>query len=181
MSRTDTSQWPCSIARSADLLGDGWTLLIIRQACLGTRRFDGFQKGLGIGRNVLTTRLNRLVEVGLFQRVPYQDRPVRHEYRLTDMGRDVYPILAAMAAFADRWMAGPEGPPLVLHHTTCGHDMTATVVCSECSEPIDVRRVLARPGPGFPSVETGATPSIEDNGAAALDQPQRRTTPPDAA
>lgn len=125
----------------------------MRQACLGTRRFDDFQRNLGIGRNILTLRLNRLVDEGLLQRVVYQRRPVRHEYRLTDKGRDVYPILAAMAAFGDKWLVGEEGTPLVLHHTPCDHDMHAVVVCSECEEPIEVREVIATPGPGFPSRE----------------------------
>jgi len=147
--RTDTSEWPCTIARSADILGDHWNLLIIRQACLGTRRFDDFQSALGIGRNILTQRLTRLVEEELLIRVEYQANPVRFEYRLTDKGRDAYPILAAMAAWGERWLTGPEGTPLVLHHTACGHDMHAVVVCSECAQPLDVRQVRAKPGPGF--------------------------------
>ena len=148
--RTDTSDWPCTIARAAALLGDHWNLLIIRQACLGERRFEELQQSLGIGRNILTMRLNRLVDEGLLRRVEYQQRPVRHEYRLTDKGRDVYPILAAMAAFGDRWLTGEEGTPLVLHHTTCHHDMHAVVVCSECDSPLDVREVRAKAGPGAP-------------------------------
>jgi len=150
VTRTDTSAWPCTIARSADLLGDGWNLLVIREACLGTRRFEDFQRHLGIGRNILTTRLQRLVAEGILHRVEYQQRPVRSEYRLTEKGRDVYPIVAAMAAFGDKWLTGPEGTPLVLHHTGCDHDMHAVVVCSECAEPLDVREVRARPGPGSP-------------------------------
>jgi DNA-binding HxlR family transcriptional regulator len=148
VSRTDTSAWPCTIARSADVLGDDWILLVMRQACLGTRRFEDFQRELGIGRSILTTKLNRLVAEGMLRRVEYQQRPVRQEYRLTDKGRDVYPILAAMAAWGERWLSGPEGTPLILHHTACDHDMHAVVVCSACEEPLDVRQVSARPGPG---------------------------------
>jgi DNA-binding HxlR family transcriptional regulator len=140
---------PCTIARSVHVLGDHWNLLIIRQACLGTRRFDDFQAALGTGRNILSQRLGRLVDEGLLTRVPYQDNPPRHEYRLTQKGREVYPILAAMAAWGDRWLTGPEGTPLVLHHTACDHDMHAVVVCSECDEPLDVRQVRATPGPGL--------------------------------
>ena len=150
MTRTSTAGWPCTIARTVDLVGEGWTLLIVRQACLGTRRFEDFQRELRIGRNILTLRLNRLVDEGLLTRVEYQDRPVRHEYRLTAKGRDVYPILAAMAAFGDKWLVGKEGSPLVLHHTSCDHDMHAVVTCSECAQPLDVRQVQARTGPGYP-------------------------------
>jgi DNA-binding HxlR family transcriptional regulator len=149
VNRTDTSQWPCTIARAVDVLGDGWNLLLLREACLGVRRFDDFQRSLGIGRNILTKHLALLVDEGMLTRVEYQQRPVRHEYRLTDKGRDVYPVLAAMAAWGDRWLTGPEGSPLQLYHTACGHDMHADVVCSECAAPIHVRDVRAKPGPGF--------------------------------
>ena len=148
MRRTDTSEWPCNIARSANVLADLWNVLLIREACLGTRRFDDFQRNLGIGRNILTGRLNLLVDEGILDRVEYQARPVRHEYRLTDKGRDAYTVLAAMAAWGERWLTGPEGTPVLTRHTSCGHDMHAAVVCSECGEPIDVRDVKARPGPG---------------------------------
>lgn len=150
VSRTDTSEWPCTIARAADLLGDGWNLLIVRQACRGARRFEEFRDGLGIGRNVLTTHLNRLVDEGVFVRVPYQDRPPRDEYRLTEKGRDVFPVLLAMAAWAERWTTGPEGTPIVFSHTTCAHDMHGAVVCSHCGERIEVGDVRVRPGPGHP-------------------------------
>ena len=150
MTRTDTSAWPCTIARTADLIGDGWTLLILREACLGARRFEEFQRELGTGRNILTARLNSLVGEGLLKKVPYQEHPVRHEYRLTDKGRDVGPILAAMAAFGDKWLLGSDLPLLLLHHTACKHDMHAVVTCDECAQPLDIRSMRARPGPGYP-------------------------------
>ncbi|MDQ3107964.1 MAG: helix-turn-helix transcriptional regulator [Actinomycetota bacterium] len=148
MKRTDTSAWPCNIARAANVLADLWNVLLIRQACLGTRRFDEFQRTLGIGRNILTLRLAGLVDEGILERVEYQTGPVRHEYRLTDKGRDAYTVLVAMAAWGERWFVGPDGTPVLQHHTTCGHDMHAVVVCSACREPIDVREVKVRPGPG---------------------------------
>lgn len=149
--RTDFAGWPCSIARSVDLLGDWWTPLVLREAFLGVRRFDEMQRSLGIGRNVLTQRLRRLVDEGLFERVRYQERPDRYEYVLTDKGRDFYPVLAAMAAWGDRWLAGEDGPPIVLRHKLCGQEMHAEVVCSECGEPLHVRDVRASLGPGFPA------------------------------
>lgn len=172
MTRTDTSEWPCTIARSAHVLGDVWNLLLIRQACLGTRRFEDFQRTLGIGRNILTSRLNTLVEEGLLVRVQYQQRPPREEYRLTDKGRDAYPILAAMAAWGDRWLTDSEGTPLVLHHTACGKDMHAAVVCSECDQALDVRQVQARRGPGHPEARAGRGAS--DGPGAAVGRPADR-------
>ena len=160
MKRTDTSEWPCPIARTASVLGDHWNLLIIREACLGTRRFDDFQETLGIGRNILTRRLNALVHVDMLRKVEYQQRPPRHEYRLTPKGRDAYPILAAMAAWGDRWLVD-DGPLLVLHHTTCDHDMHAVVGCSECGQPLDVRDVRARRELDGHTDVLAATPSVD--------------------
>lgn len=111
------------------------------------RRFSGIAR---IGRNILTGRLQLLIDEGLLTRTEYQPNPPRFEYRLTDKGRDVYPILAAMAAWGDKWLVGPEGSPLTLHHDSCGNDMHAVVGCSECGQPLHVRAVKARPGPGYP-------------------------------
>ncbi len=154
MKRTPFADWPCSVARSVDLLGDWWTPLVLRECYYGVRRFDDFQRSLGIGRNILTQRLNRLVDEGLLQRRPYHDRPVRHEYVLTAKGRDFFPVISAMARWGDRWLAGDDGPPVVLHHTTCDHDMHAEVVCSQCGEPIELRDVTAGLGPGYPGRST---------------------------
>ena len=159
--RVDTSRWPCTIARSADMLGDRWNLLIIRQACLGAPRFEHFQHSLGIGRNILSLRLQRLVDGGVLRRVAYQHAPERFEYRLTQQGREVFPILAAMAAWGDRWLVDDEGSPLVLHHIACDHEMHAEVVCSECAEPLDVREVRARRGPGYSATSSAHGP-IDD-------------------
>jgi DNA-binding HxlR family transcriptional regulator len=149
LKRTDTSGWPCNIARSANILGDHWNVLLIRQACLGVRRYEDFQRTLGVGRNMLTIRLNGLVDEGIFDRVEYQTNPRRREYRLTDKGRDAYTVLAAMDAWGRRWLAGAKGTPVLLHHRPCDRDMHAVVVCSECSEPLDVRQVTARTAPGY--------------------------------
>lgn len=147
--RTSFSQWPCSIARTVDLLGDWWTPLVLREAFYGVRRFDGFERGLGIGRNVLTQRLTRLVDEGIFERTPYQTRPVRYEYTLTDKGLDLFGVLAVMNAWGDRW-AAPDGAPIVLHHLACDHDTRATVVCEQCRQPLQARDIRAHLGPGYP-------------------------------
>jgi DNA-binding HxlR family transcriptional regulator len=150
MKRTGFATWPCSIARSVDLLGDWWTPLVLREAFRGVRRFDDLQRSLGIGRNVLTQRLKRLVDEGMLDRVRYQEKPDRYEYVLTEKGRDFYPVLAAMSAWGDRWLSGDEGPPVIFHHKPCDHDMTAKVVCSECGEEIRVRDVRVRAADGTP-------------------------------
>ena len=141
MKRTPFADWPCSIARTVDLIGDWWTPLVLREAFTGVRRFDDYQRNLGIGRNSLTQRLHRLVDAGTLARRPYQDRPLRHEYVLTEKGRDFYPVLAAMMRWGDRWLSGDEGPPVRLRHALCDHPLEADVVCSHCRESISVRDV----------------------------------------
>jgi DNA-binding HxlR family transcriptional regulator len=150
MKRTSFARWPCSIARTVDLLGDWWTPLVLREAFYGVRRFDEFQQSLGIGRNILTERLRRLVDNGLLERRKYQDRPQRHEYRLTEKGRDFFPVLAALMRWGDRWLDGGKGEPVTLRHLTCGQVSRAEIVCSECGEPLSARDVVTELGPGYP-------------------------------
>src|SRR5688572_33236021 len=106
----------CSIARTLELVGERWTLLILRDAFLGVRRFDDFQRSLGIARNVLNTRLQRLVDCGLLERRMYQERPERFEYRMTEMALDLWPAVVALMEFGDKHLAGEEGPPMLMHH-----------------------------------------------------------------
>src|SRR5215831_10619967 len=134
MQRTSFESMNCSIAQCLEAVGEWWSMLIVRDAFLGVRRFDDFRARLGISRNILTVRLNRLVAVGVLERVPYQDHPPRAEYRLTEKGRDLWPVLTAMRQWGDRWEA-PDGRPLEMVHTTCGHVATAETVCSACGEP----------------------------------------------
>jgi DNA-binding HxlR family transcriptional regulator len=138
----------CPIARSLAVVGDRWTILILRNAFLRTRRFDDFQAQLGITRHLLANRLAKLVRLGVLAKVPYQERPVRHEYRLTDMGRDWYSVQLALVAWGDKWMGGPAGPSVEYLHQPCGHRFRPTLVCSECREPIDPRDVTPVAGPG---------------------------------
>lgn len=138
------------MARAVDLLGDWWTPLVLRESFYGVRRFDDFQERLGIGRNVLTARLKRLVEEGLLTKVPYQERPVRHEYRLTEKGREFFGVIAATMRWGDDWLAGEEGPPIVLRDRRTGERVNPIVVDETTGEPIDPRHLYAEPGPGFP-------------------------------
>jgi DNA-binding HxlR family transcriptional regulator len=150
--RTPFADWPCSVARTVDILGDWWTPLVLRECYLGVRRFDDFQRNLGIGRNILTRRLTRLVDEGMLDRRPYQDHPPRHEYVLTPKGRDFFPVIAAIMRWGDTWLGDDAGPPVVLRHTTCDHDMQADVVCSHCGDPLALGDVRGRPGPGASTV-----------------------------
>ncbi|HWD01398.1 MAG TPA: helix-turn-helix domain-containing protein [Amycolatopsis sp.] len=161
MKRTSFAQWPCSIARTMDLLGDWWTPLVLRDAFYGETRFDGFQSALGIARNTLADRLRRLVEEGLLEKVAYQTEPVRYDYLLTEKGRDFFGVLAAMTAWGDRWLATEAGPPITTHHAACGHDTHAEVVCAHCREPLTAEDTRMRRGPGFPE-RLAHRPDVEE-------------------
>jgi DNA-binding HxlR family transcriptional regulator len=145
--RTSFRDMNCSIAQCLEVVGEWWSLLIVRDAFLGVTRFDDFQVRLGISRNVLNQRLSRLVEEGVLERVPYQERPTRWDYRLTDKGRDLWHVLTAMRQWGDRWVA-PGGAPVQLVHKACGHLTEAVPTCSECGEALHARAVRAVPGPG---------------------------------
>jgi DNA-binding HxlR family transcriptional regulator len=151
MRRTSFQGWPCSIARTVDVLGDGWTVLVLREVFYGTTRFDDLQQALGIARNTLTDRLTRLVDLGLLEKHSYQAKPVRHDYLLTDKGSDFFGVLAAMSDWGDTWLAEDAGAPIVLHHDCCGHDTHAEVICHQCREPLHATDVTVRPGPGYPT------------------------------
>lgn len=150
MRRSSFARWPCSIARTMDLLGDWWTPLVLRECFYGIRRFDEFQQALGIARNTLADRLRKLVDEGLLIKQPYQREPVRYDYVLTEKGRDFFGVLAAMSRWGDRWLAGEEGAPIVFRHESCGHDTHAEVVCAECGEPMTADNTTPRLGPGYP-------------------------------
>ena len=148
MKWNDVGTMPCSAARTLAVLGDRWTLLILRDAFLGVRRFEAFQTRLGLTRHVLANRLARLVEEGILEKRPYQERPLRHEYRLSVKGRDLYPVLLSLMTWGDRWKDDGSGPPVLLRHRNCGQVMQHVMVCSECGETLDPRQVEVLPGPG---------------------------------
>jgi DNA-binding HxlR family transcriptional regulator len=137
----------CSVAQCLEVVGEWWSMLILRDAFLGVSRFDRFQERLGISRNVLNQRLNHLVEAGVLAKVLYSDHPPRYDYRLTEKGRDLWPVLTAMRQWGDRY-AAPEGPPLEVVHRACGHVAEAVMTCSVCGAPVGARdfRVVAGPG-----------------------------------
>jgi DNA-binding HxlR family transcriptional regulator len=137
----------CSVARSLEVIGEWWTPLLLRDLFMGVSRFDDFQERLGIARNVLTERLNRLVEAGVVEKVPYQARPVRFDYRLTEKGADLWRVLTALREWGDRWES-PNGPPLQLLHRRCGRVVRTELTCSECGEPLERRDVRLVDGPG---------------------------------
>jgi DNA-binding HxlR family transcriptional regulator len=132
----------CSVAKSLELLGERWTLLVIREAFLGTRRFEAFAERLDIARNVLTARLARLVEEDVLEKVRDQDRPARYEYRLTEKGLDLWPTIVALLQFGDRYYA-PDGPPVILRHKGCGGDVDPHRICSACGKRLTARDVVA--------------------------------------
>ena len=133
----------CSLARALAAVGDRWTLLILRDAFLGVRRFDDFQRSLGIARNVLNTRLQRLVDAGVLERRRYQERPERFEYRLTEMGLDLWPAIVALMNFGDRHLIGDEGPPMLVEHRDCGGRVTDFGTCESCGAQLTAREVRA--------------------------------------
>jgi DNA-binding HxlR family transcriptional regulator len=147
MERKSFAGMDCSVAQCLEIVGEWWTMLIVRDAFLGVTRFDVFQERLGISRNVLQQRLERLVQSGIFEREAYSEHPPRYDYRLTPKGRDLWPVVNAMRQWGDQY-AAPHGPPLRLVHRSCGHEAIGTIVCSECGESMSARNVQAVPSEG---------------------------------
>ena len=135
------------MARTIDVIGEWWTPLIVRDAFFGLRRFEEFQRSLGLARNILAARLDRLVETGIMERQPYQEHPPRDEYVLTEKGRDLFPVIAALLAWGDRWMDDGAGPPLLLMHE-CGEAATLQATCDRCGEPMSLANIRPVSGPG---------------------------------
>lgn len=149
MRRTSFQGINCSVAQTLEVVGEWWTMLIIRDAFLGVTRFDRFHERLGISRNILTDRLDSLVEHGVLERHPYQENPVRYDYALTDKGQDLWLVLTALRQWGDKWEA-PDGAPVVLSHDACGHVSDVVPTCSHCGETVvwGSRQVLPGPGAG---------------------------------
>jgi DNA-binding HxlR family transcriptional regulator len=140
------AEMPCAIARSMAVLGERWTFVILRQAFMGARRFEDYQQGTGIARNILTDRLKTLVEHEILERRPYAEHPGRtlYEYRLTDKGLDLYPVLISLMQWGNRYGGFEDGPPVELTHKSCGQVTEPRAVCSACGEELHARDVRAR-------------------------------------
>ena len=126
----------CSVANTLTVLADRWTFLILREAFFGARHYDEFRANLGVATNVLSDRLKSLVEHGILSRTPDERDRRRFDYRLTEKGLDLYGITLALMKWGDRWLAGEEGPPLVLHHEPCGRRLDPVMICAACGEEI---------------------------------------------
>ncbi|MCF6288217.1 MAG: helix-turn-helix transcriptional regulator [Proteobacteria bacterium] len=143
---------PCSIAKSLAVIGDRWTLLIIRDCFLGTKRFDDFQKQIGVTRHVLSDRLNKLVEAQVLQKFEYQNKPTRYEYCLTQMGKDIFPIIISLAQWSNKWILAEDEVAIVYKHLQCDTITHAVMGCSNCGEEINPRDILPVFGPGFEKI-----------------------------
>jgi DNA-binding HxlR family transcriptional regulator len=139
----------CSVARSLEVVGERWSLLIMRSVFLGVHRFDDLREELGITRSVLTTRLERLVDEGVLKRVPYQQRPPRHEYRTTAKGRELFPVVLHLLRWGDAHYPEPDGAPRIVEHAGCGGRPDDHLLCDRCGEPLDLLNTASRPGPGL--------------------------------
>ncbi len=133
---------PCSVARTIEIVGDPWTLMVIREAFLGVRRFEEMRRRLGIAPNVLSDRLDGLVRHGILKRVPYEDRPPRSEYRLTQKGLDLYPAVVALMRWGERYTGDPA--PVTLHHQSCGEQIVPVMACPNCKDELTALDVEAR-------------------------------------
>jgi DNA-binding HxlR family transcriptional regulator len=153
----------CSIARALEVVGDRWTLLILRDTAFRARRFDDLQGSLGLARNVLTERLQRLCDDGLLERQLYQERPARYEYAQTQKGRDLFPVLAALIQWGDKYRA-PNGPPRVIRHRGCGGAVVLKSCCATCGAQLTFDDIENQPGPG---AATSTTPGADIAGRVA--------------
>src|ERR1700733_3601382 len=144
----DYKSQTCSIAGALEVVGERWSLLIVRDVFLGLRRFDQIQANLGIARNVLQSRLERLIEQGVLERTLYQERPPRYEYKLTEKGIDLWPIVVSLMQGGDRHTPPAGGPAVVLEHRGCGGAVDEHRVCEKCGKPLSARESPGRPGPG---------------------------------
>ena len=149
MKRASFEAMNCSVARSLEVIGEWWTLLIVRDAFFGVTRFEAFQERLGIARNVLATRLDTLVEHGVLERRPYDEGRSRYDYVLTEKGKALWPVLVTLRQWGDEWVVGEGNQPVAMVHTSCGEQTTAFLACDHCGEELQRREVRVVDGPGL--------------------------------
>src|SRR5260370_6985240 len=146
----ELEEQPCSLARTVAVIGDRWSLLILRGWLLGKRRVEAFQSRVGITRHLLAERLKKLVRLGVLRRIPYQESPKRYEYILTQKGLDLYPVIMSIVHWGDTHMVDSRGRPLLHEHKNCGKMFDPVMVCSECGEPLMAKQVHGHPRPARP-------------------------------
>ena len=149
MRRTSFEDMNCSIAQSLEIIGEWWTLLIIRDAFFGVTRFDEFRERLGIAPNILTNRLDTLVEAGVLDRRSYDDARERYDYVLTAKGRALWPVLTTLRQWGDKYVVGRGKEPIRIRHEACGAETTAHLACDSCGERLSARDAKVVPGPGL--------------------------------
>jgi len=143
MRRTSLGAHPCSIARAVDVVGEWWTPLILRDVSYGIRRFSELQEDLGVSANVLSDRLDVLVDAGILRTAVYQEKPQRSEYLLTEKGLDLLPALLALMQWGDRWTWGAGRGPVGVEHAECGHEVTVEVRCTHCDREAELSELRA--------------------------------------
>ncbi|KJC47897.1 helix-turn-helix domain-containing protein [Bradyrhizobium sp. LTSP857] len=153
---------PCSLARTVAVIGDRWSLLILRECFLRIRRFDEFQSSLGVTRHLLADRLKKLVRFGVLRKTPYQDAPKRYEYILTQKGLDLYPIIMSIVHWGNIHMVDSRGRPLLHEHKNCHKMFDPVMVCSECGEPLTAKEVHVHPGPGARKSSPARAKAVEN-------------------
>jgi DNA-binding HxlR family transcriptional regulator len=146
--RNDYPGLDSSVAKALEVIGERWTLLIVRAVMHGNRRFGEIQESLGIARNVLSSRLQRLVDEDILERRAYQESPPRHEYFLTEKGLALWPALIALLNWGDRYSVGPEGPTRLIVHKECGGRVSDRGICERCGKVLHARDARQIPGPG---------------------------------
>ena len=152
----------CSMASTLEVIGERWTILIVRDIFLGIRRFDDLQRDLGVARNILQSRLEGLVGHGILVKRPYQERPVRYEYRLTTKGADLWPVLVSLLQWGDRYAIDGERP-VILQHRECGGELDDRRRCVACGADVSVTEAMA--------VRTGARRSQTEDGRSQTEDP----------
>jgi len=144
----DLDKLNCSVASALGIIGEGWTILILREAFFGSRRFEDFQKHLGIARNILTVRLNKLCDHGVLERVPIKEGARRNEYKLTPMGRDLYAVLIGLTQWGDRWLLKSKGAPVLFVERATGEEVADLEIFSKQGKKLKPRELAMKPGPG---------------------------------